>query len=238
MTPKRARFYFSFRSPYSWLAYHDLMTRHRDIAETLVWRPFWEPDQESTRLLADAGGRFSYVPMSREKSLYILADVRRLASARGLVFTWPVDRHPWWEPSHLGYLVAARENRGPAYIEAMYRARWLEGRDISAPETLKQVAIDSGLEPGPVLAAADDPDIRQEGLRSLLDIYRDGVFGVPFFVHGFEKFWGVDRLAEFAGAVRGGVPGEDGAGHNGAPAGMMHGAESPASDAGHAGGCG
>ncbi|GIG91758.1 2-hydroxychromene-2-carboxylate isomerase [Plantactinospora endophytica] len=195
------RFYFSLRSPYSWLAYRDLHERYPELVAELDWVPFWEPDEHSSRLLAEAGGEFVYTAMSRAKHLYVLQDVRRLTSARGLAFAWPVDREPVWEIPHLGYLVAARHGAGPAYLERAYRARWQEGRNICDRATVAEIAAELELDPAELSGAADDPEVRRQGVGALLDIYSDGVFGVPFFVHGFDRFWGVDRLAEFAASV-------------------------------------
>ncbi|WP_422770154.1 2-hydroxychromene-2-carboxylate isomerase [Plantactinospora sp. WMMC1484] len=231
------RFYFSLRSPYSWLAHRDLHERYPGLAAQLEWVPFWEPDELSGKLLAEAGGEFVYTPMSRAKHLYVLADVRRLGAQRGLSVTWPVDRDPVWEIPHLGYLVARRHGAGPAYVERAYRARWQEGRDICDRATVAGIAAELGLDPAEVSGAADDPEVRRQGVAALLDIHRDGVFGVPFFVHGFERFWGVDRLAAFAASVAdrlGGGPStteNDKRGPFLAPAAGR-------TDEGHAGGCG
>jgi 2-hydroxychromene-2-carboxylate isomerase len=192
----RPRFYFSFRSPYSWLAYRDLMTHHRAVAEKLDWRPFWEPDELSMRMLTEAGGEFPYVENSKPKARYLLQDVRRLTGQRGLSMTWPVDRSPRWEVAHLAYLVARSQGHGPRFIEAVYRARWEQGRDISDRATIAGVADELGLDPG-LADALDDPAVRAEGLTALMSIYRDGVFGVPLFITGFDKYWGVDRLPTF-----------------------------------------
>jgi 2-hydroxychromene-2-carboxylate isomerase len=233
------RFYVSFRSPYSWLAYRDLVDRHPDLPRRLEWRPFWEPDPDFRRLLAEAGGRFPYVDMSRAKALYILQDVRRLARTRGLRLAWPVDRKPVWEVAHLAYLVARKQGQGDAFVARVYEARWEQGRDISDRATIASIATDIGLDPGPLANAVDDPAVRQEGVRALLEVCADGVFGVPFFVYGREKFWGVDRLPAFVEAV-------DGAGRppDGAAGPLQSGPEpayawrGPAADLGHAGGCG
>jgi 2-hydroxychromene-2-carboxylate isomerase len=79
----RARFYFSLRSPYSWLGHLDLCRLHPDVAASVRWSPFWEPDDDLHARLTASGHRFPYVEMSRAKSLYILQDVRRLTRRRG-----------------------------------------------------------------------------------------------------------------------------------------------------------
>lgn len=232
----RILFYFSFRSPYSWLAYRDLLSHYPDVARAATWRPFWEPDAHSLRLLTEAGGTFPYVDMSKAKALYILQDVRRLARQRGLVNAWPVDRAPRWEVAHLAYLVAEQAGRGQQFIAAVYRARWEQGRDISEPATIAAIAQEVGLDPAVLSTASDDPRVRQAGLRALQDIDADGVFGVPFFIRGRDKYWGVDRLPDFATAVRSGPTAEPTTpAESPAPAVLGTGA---AGDLGHAGGCG
>ncbi|MGT2533053.1 DsbA family protein [Streptomyces nojiriensis] len=199
---KTPRFYFSLRSPYSWLAYREITTFHPDLVEQLEWVPFFEPDELSARLLTEQGGRFPYSAMSREKNRYVLQDIGRITKARGLSVTWPVDREPVWEVPHLAYLVAARHGRGHDFIDAVYRARFGRGRDICDPATIEDVAFEIGLEPRELARASDVPEVRAEGIRILLDVCRDGVFGVPFFVHGFSRFWGIDRLDDFVAHLR------------------------------------
>ncbi|MEV6052205.1 2-hydroxychromene-2-carboxylate isomerase [Streptomyces sp. NPDC052107] len=200
------RFYFSLRSPYSWLAYRDLLQRHPRTATALEWVPFFEPDELSRKLLAEAGGSFPYTPMSPEKHRYILQDVRRLAAERGLAFSWPVDRDPVWEVPHLGYLAAARHGRGPEYIALAARARWELGQDVCDRSVVAGFGAELGLDPEELAAASDDPGLRAEGVRILLEIQRDGVFGVPFFVDHYDKYWGVDRLPAFVAALTGKNP--------------------------------
>ncbi|TDD44129.1 2-hydroxychromene-2-carboxylate isomerase [Saccharopolyspora elongata] len=225
------RCYFSLRSPYSWLAYRDLVDRHPEVAAAVEWRPFWEPDARSERMLAEAGGSFPYVAMSRAKSLYILQDVRRLTRERGLEPTWPVDRDPVWEVPHLAYFVALDEGLGREFVDRAYRARWQEGRDICDRATMAELAAELGLPPDHVSNAVDDEELRRRGTAALLDIDEDGVFGVPFFVDRFNKFWGVDRLPDFVRSV---------AGTAAAPVPVAAAELDPGlgGDQGHAGGCG
>jgi hypothetical protein len=61
------------------------------------------------------------------------------------------------------------------------------------------------------------------------------VFGVPFFTRGLSRYWGVDRLAEFAAAVRADLPAAKALPEPVPPATVGLGRSS---DDGHAGGCG
>ncbi|MEV6684097.1 DsbA family protein [Streptomyces sp. NPDC051130] len=231
---KTPRFYFSLRSPYSWLAYEELTARHPELVERLEWVPFYEPDEESSRALQERGGRFPYSEMSRAKNMYVLQDIGRIAKARGITVSWPVDRAPVWEVPHLGYLVAAREGRGQDYIRAVYRARFGEGRDICDPQTIADIGSALGIGSETVSRAAADQDLRARGVDILMDVCKDGVFGVPFFVQGFTRYWGLDRLDAFVEHLRSKEPGQ--ASPPAASAGAV--AIGRSVDDGHAGGCG
>ena len=72
------------------------------------------------------------------------------------------------------------------------RALWAEGRDISDDEVIRATLQTAGF----------DPAVADRGLlmaaetyaANLEDAVARGVFGVPFFVVGDQKFWGQDRL--------------------------------------------
>ena len=190
------RFYFSFRSPYSWVAAHRLKQHFGDDFRHIDLVPFWEPDRELRSRLAEDGYDFLYRPMSRERHLYILQDIKRLARDLGLRMRWPVDPpQPWWEPPHLAYLVAERLGRGEDFLWATYRARWEEGRDICNEATLASLARSVDIDSAAIVAAPVEPAIRDMGAAALASAVRDMAFGVPFFVAGRDRYWGQDRVA-------------------------------------------
>lgn len=198
MAYKYPRFYFSFRSPYSWVAHKLLTERVSPPLEKLEYIPYWEPDEATLSLLNQKGGRFLYMPMSRQKHLYILQDIKRIARALGFSITWPIDdKKPWWELPHLAYLKARSQGRASEFMQAVYRSRWERGENICHAETLIRIARDIDLDPQLVTVASLDAAIREEGAAALCQAEEDGVFGVPFFISGREKFWGIDRLNGF-----------------------------------------
>jgi 2-hydroxychromene-2-carboxylate isomerase len=239
----RPRFYFSFRSPYSWLASHYVEASCDAEQTRLCYVPFWEPDAITLAGLRARGGEFLYTPMSRAKHLYILQDLRRLTAACGRRVTWPIDSDPWWDLPHLAYLVARRHGRAREFVRATYRARWEQGRDICARETIADLAEEIGMAPDLLVAAPEDPAIREEGVEALLDCHRNGVFGVPFFTCRREKFWGIDRAAAFVAALGDSAGVADRRGHRAptpTPEAFCLTAGMPliVADADHAGGCG
>jgi 2-hydroxychromene-2-carboxylate isomerase len=201
MSTQRARFYFSFRSPYSWLAAQDIDEQAAGAHGDIAYVPFWEPDEITLNALRARGGEFLYTPMSRAKHLYILQDIKRLAAGRDRHVTWPVDVSPWWDLPHLAYLVARRNGYGEEFMRATYRARWEQGRDICSRNTIAEIAFEIGLPPAMLASAPEDASIREEGVDALFQCYREGVFGVPFFTCRREKFWGIDRVDGFIAAL-------------------------------------
>src|SRR5262249_51612028 len=128
---KRPRYYFSFRSPYSWIATRILAERlSPNERERIEFIPYWEPAPKTLQALREQGGDFLYRPMSREKHLYILQDVKRLTRSLHLTHVWPIDRNPLWELPVLAYLIAEQCGQAECFRTAVYRARWEEGVDI------------------------------------------------------------------------------------------------------------
>jgi 2-hydroxychromene-2-carboxylate isomerase len=210
------RLYFSFRSPFSWLLVEQLRRAVPDALETFELVPYWEPDDATAAALAARGAAIHYAPMSKAKHLYILQDVKRLATGLDLELRWPVDVAPWWEPSHLGWLAARRAGAQTAFYDAVVRARWAEGRDISRVEVVARAATAAGLDGDALAGAVGDAGIRAEGVECLYRAYDEDIFGVPYLRLGWQRFWGLDRLPHFLAAA--GLPG----GERPAPADGAH----------------
>lgn len=203
MNPGPPKFYFSFWSPYSWIAARLLEERLGAARFGVQYTPYWPPDARTFELLRSLGGEFLYVHMSRQKHLYILQDIKRITGSLGWRHCWPIDDKPWMDLPHLAFLMAERLGKGKEFFWAIHQARWEGGRDIWRVETIRDLAREVGLEPDVVAGAPDDPSVRREGAEALASAYRDHVFGVPFFVKGREQFWGVDRLGGFLAALEG-----------------------------------
>lgn len=202
--PAPVDFYFSFRSPYSWLAVRQVraLAAGHDIDFALrVVRPL---------AVRDPGFFKTVNPMWPP---YLYRDVTRIAERLGLSFRWPrpdpvvqdmsdgtiaVDQPLIGRLSRLGVLAAER-GQGLAYVDAVSHLIWsgeIDGWDQG--DHLAGAAIAAELDP---VALAASAVAEAERLDAVLDANEAaqaaaGHWGVPLFVYRGEPFFGQDRLPD------------------------------------------
>ncbi len=184
-------FYFSFRSPYAWLAFHRIDRVLAGLAVSVRRIPVFPPPG----FLNDPAA----VPA---KLAYIRDDVARIAAAYGLTVRPVAAIDTNWMRPHAAYLAAADAGRGDAFATAVYAARFSEGRDVGVDDTLRDAARRADVDPDGVLHAADDAAFRARVLDGMQVGFASGIFGVPTFVHRGALYWGNDRLEWVRRAVR------------------------------------
>ena len=182
-------FYFEFASPYAYLA----SLRIDDIAARHGREVRWLPIMLGAALKRNGTGPNVQQPL---KGPYLLHDVPRSARLQQVPLTLPpvlpmnslaASRTFWW-----------LEESDPALAKRLARAifagHWGEGRDMSTPELVAEVAGPLGIARERLLAAVQDPVIKEKLKAETERSIERGVFGSPFvFVDG-EPFWGNDRL--------------------------------------------
>lgn len=189
MTTVRLDFYFSFRSPYSYLAAprafalperYDVEVRYRGVIPMAM--------------------RGQSVP--RAKRLHTLRDVDREARRLGMPFGRIHD--PIGAGATRCLLVAehARDaGRVEAFVLAAGRGIWAEAVDVSTDRGLRLVSERAGLEWEACLAALGDPQLHARVDASTRALAALGHWGVPVVVFGGELFWGQDRLDDLERAL-------------------------------------
>ena len=197
MKSKRPCLYFSFRSPYSWIAMRRLEELCPQAPEIIEYQPYWEPDDVIRAMLETMGSGFHYAPMSKTKHLYILRDIKNLTEHYGCSMTWPVDVNPRWDTAHLAWLAARRIGQQRPLFWALHEARWEQRQNIWDPVVIEAVANSAELDGPAIVKGIDDANVRAEAVEILARAYDQDVFGVPFFLNGRQRFWGLDRLEAF-----------------------------------------
>jgi 2-hydroxychromene-2-carboxylate isomerase len=80
--------------------------------------------------------------------------------------------------------------------KALYRAAFAQGRNISPRETVAAVGAEIGLDRDVVLAAIEDPAVKERLRAETESAIARGIFGSPFVIIDGEPFWGNDRLGD------------------------------------------
>jgi 2-hydroxychromene-2-carboxylate isomerase len=89
--------------------------------------------------------------------------------------------------------LAAPEQKKASLIRAIYRAYWVDDRDISSDIVLEDILKNEGFDHEFVRATSDER-YRKELREATEEAERLGLCGVPSFLVGDQLFWGQDRL--------------------------------------------
>ena len=129
------------------------------------------------------------------RKIYRLQELRRWAARLGV----RLDMQPAYfpanpAPSSYAMITAAKLGGGDlaGLVQAFPRAVWAEGRNIADEDVVREIVAAHGF----------DPKAIDRGMFAAAETYSDnleeavtrGVFGVPFYLIGDERFFGQDRL--------------------------------------------
>jgi 2-hydroxychromene-2-carboxylate isomerase len=172
----------------------------------LLRRPIYVPSERGL-LIADLTGGKETAAMSS----YHREDVRRWAERFGIPLVYPprgfleAQRQHWrWNREELparAYYAAEGSGREAALDRALFRAAWVEGRDVNMPETIRWAAGEAGLDGDRLmeLALAEAPGHRARDALAAFE--RLLCPGVPTFILDGERYFGKDRVDWLAAAL-------------------------------------
>ena len=182
-------FYFDVGSPAAYLAWTQVPQIARATGTEIEYRPF---------LL---GGVFQATgnrsPMEvPAKGQYMVDDLQRFARRYGVPFAhnphFPINTLTLMRMA-LGLQLREPQRMVP-FVDAVYRAIWVDGRNMNDPATVSGVLQGAGFDPEKLLALASDPAVKDDLKAATQEAVQRGVFGAPTFFVGQEMFWGQDRL--------------------------------------------
>ncbi|HXE39266.1 MAG TPA: 2-hydroxychromene-2-carboxylate isomerase [Azonexus sp.] len=185
-------FYFDFSSPYGYL----LSERIDELAARYERKVHWHPILLG--IVFKATGSAPLTLQNPAKAAYSLADFERSARFMGIPY-----RHPSRFP--LATQAAARsyywlhgEDCALArrFAHAAFRALYIDDRDLSAPETVLDIAAGLGVDRAQLAAALQSPELKARLKDEVDQAMQVGVFGSPYVIIDGEGFFGADRLPQ------------------------------------------
>ncbi|MCA9582287.1 MAG: 2-hydroxychromene-2-carboxylate isomerase [Myxococcales bacterium] len=190
-------FFFDVVSPYSYLAATQLHNLGQFSGVRVRWRPFF------------LGGVFQAVENEMParipaKAQYMIRDLQRWAQDYGVELRYPSVFPAKTLVAQRALIAAGRGDEAgiEPFALALFRAYWVEDRDVSDPEVVAAVAQQVGLSGAELVTQAGTQPIK-DALRDATDeAVRRGAFGAPTFFLGDEMYWGNDRLAFVEAALQ------------------------------------
>ena len=189
--PDPIEFYFDFSSPYGYLAAECIDAIAAKHARDVAWHPY---------LMGVAMKVTGSSPLVNRPMMgaYSRRDMERSARRLDLPFAFP-------EPFPIATIAACRAvywmegvdaSATKPLARALYRAYFVDGRNISEPSVVADVAAVSGADRDALLAGIQEPGVKERLKEVTNDAVERGIFGSPFFMVDGEPFWGHDRMDE------------------------------------------
>lgn len=194
LTPQTLPFYFDYASPFAYLAATQVRALAARTRSKVDYRPI---------LL---GGLFKSIgtpnvplfEMPDAKRAYVVRDIERRAAKMTVPYMFP-SRFPMNTVKALRLTLAADASTRPLLVDALFRALWVDDKDISDPDQLARIAKMCGATDA--MRRLESPEIKQALFSSTDEARARGVFGVPTFTVGPEIFFGHDRLEQVERAL-------------------------------------
>lgn len=174
-------FYFSFRSPYSYLAAEYVLKNHQQWPVNVNVKPVLP--------MAMRG-----LPVPRAKRLYIVRDVKRAAKRDGYAFGRIADPiGAGAERALTVFNLCEGSKQQLQFLAAAGRAAFAQGQDLATDAGLLHASRQAGLDDNQVLAKVAkgmDLDLAEMNRQ---DLFNQGLWGVPCWTLGELTTWGYDR---------------------------------------------
>ncbi len=190
--PLTCEMWFSFRSPYSYIALEQIQGILAPYDIPLVLR---QVAPMVTRGL----------PMPTVKRLYIVRDAKREADRLGIPFGELVDPLGAGVDNCLAIVHWANQRSaadGLAFARSAMRGIWAEARDVSEYVDLRHLVERANLPWEEACAALGAPGAATAAHENATDLDGAGMWGVPSFRIGDFVAWGQDRLPLLADRLR------------------------------------
>lgn len=183
-------FYFDIVCPYAYLASRQLPALCERLGARIDYRPILLGG-----VLKALGSEPSAGTAARKEHTRL--DLQRWAEHLGVPLRFPAA-HPRRTVEAMRLLCWAPGEARPELLAALYRAYWVEDRDITLPEELGAIAASVGLPAADAIAGLRSPAAAQKLRQRTDEALAAGVFGVPTFIvdshSGPRLFFGQDRL--------------------------------------------
>ncbi len=193
---RQVEFFFDVGSPASYLAWTQLPGLCEKGRARLVQRPML------LGAVFQATGNRSPVEVEAKRH-YMLADLARHARRYGVAF----HHNPYFPINTLALMRGAAgiqlrmSERFDDYLTAVFRALWIDERNLADPATVAATLAAAGFDPAQFQALISDDAVKLALRATTEEAVARGVFGAPTMFVDNQMYFGQDRLGFVAEAL-------------------------------------
>ncbi len=180
--------YYSFQSPYSYLALESVYRLNDDFDVELLWQPF------SAKA---SGENVQPAPLIPDKLSYLFEDAKRTATELNMPFKvpegWPEGE---FDPNRVtrGAVVARDLGILMEYNYKVFHKWWGQGENPNDENFMTELCEELDIDLGDFLSKISSSDTRERVKGIYQRGRKAGVFDTPTFIIDRERIFGIDKI--------------------------------------------
>lgn len=203
MTSTDFDFYFDYSSPFAYLG----STQIPRLASEFKAQAHLKPVLLGALFKAIGTPMVPVMTFPDVKRNYYSKDLERWAEHWGVPFQF-TTRFPMNTVKPLRLTLAMMADESPkveALMHAIFKALWVDNRDISSPDVLAEILDETAIN-GSYLERIGEDSIKNDLRERTQEAITRGVCGAPTYAVGEMLFWGQDRVILVEHALKGWRP--------------------------------
>lgn len=185
-------FWFDFSSPYGYLMSEKIDALAARYGRAVRWHPIL------LGVIFQATGARPPVDGASSRASYMHNDFHRSARHMGVPYN-PPSRFPLptQHAARAFYWLQEQDDAlARQFAHAVYRAFFVDDRDISSPDTVLDITAGLGIDRAALAGTLQEPALKARLKDACDQALALGVFGSPHVVIDGEPFFGADRLPQ------------------------------------------
>ena len=188
-------FFFDCSSPWTYLAFHNILPLAKEFGEDISWRPILVGGIFNTVNPSVYAQRETPVPL---KASYMLKDLGDWARSAGLAIKMPPTVFPVNSVKAMRGCIWLDKESGKnvvPFARAVFESYWGDDKDISQDAVLTEICRKVGIEPQEFFAGISTQAVKDQLKANTEEVVVRGGFGTPtIFVDKADMYFGNDRL--------------------------------------------
>ena len=191
---KKIEFFFDVGSPYTYLGHTQLPALVAKTGAEILWRPI---------LLGGILKAIDNVSPAniQTKAAHMNTDLERHAARYGVPFLFNPHFPIFTIALMRGAIVAQEGGFLAPYLDAVYKAIWVDAKNMNEPDVVGRVLSEAGLDATAIFARVQEQDIKDKLKANTVEAVSRGAYGAPTFFVGADMYFGQDRLDFVAEAL-------------------------------------